>query len=116
MTPLWTLVGLRWLLVGVLCLTGITAPIALSLSFAGERQRRIARVLWPLAGIALWMSACLFMAAIFTNWPGPPHSLPVSRLALPVFLIILGAVLWGYWIRWAVRGVRAENPHAKIAA
>jgi hypothetical protein len=114
--PIWGLLMLRWLLAGALCISGIAGAIALSLSFAGARERHLARRLWPVAGISLWAVVCLFMTAVFTNWPGPPQAVPISRLAMPAFLAALGGLLGAYWVRWAVKGVRASSARTGVAA
>jgi len=114
--PLWVLVGLRSFLHGAIWLTGIVTAIALSLSFAGSRERRIARCLWPLAGTSLWLSACLFMLAVASNWPGPPTELPFGRVAVPAALSLLGLLLGWYWMRWALTdpGARGPKPGAAV--
>jgi len=116
MIPVWVLVAFRWLLVGGLCLSGLSGTFALALSFAGPQQRWLARRLWPVAGISLWAAACLFIIAFLTNWPGPPTEVPVTRLALPAWLALLGGLLGAYWLRWAVKGPRAANVGAGVAS
>jgi hypothetical protein len=114
--PLWALIALRWLLASALCLASVSGAVALALSFAGGRERRLARVLWPFAGLSLWSAVCLFMAAAFTGWPGLPQQVPVARLALPGFLAVLGGLVGVYWVRWAVKGARAGSAQARVAA
>lgn len=113
--PVGILVMLRWLLAASLCISGVSGAIALSLSFAGGRERCLARRLWPVAGLSLWAVVCLFMVAFFTNWPGPPQVVPITRLAMPALLALLGGVLGAYWVRWAVRGARASSAQAGVA-
>ena len=114
--PFWVLIALRWLLAVALCLAFVSGAVALALSFAGLRERRLARVLWPIAGLSLWSAVCLFMAAAFTGWPGPPQQVPVVRLVLPGVLAVLGGLLGVYWVRWAAKGARAGNAQARVAA
>ena len=114
--PVSVLVVLRWLLAGAFWLACISGAIALALGSAGTRQRRLARLLWPVAGLSLWAAVCLFITATFTNWPGPPQAVPANRLALPAFLAVLGGLLGGYWVRWAAKGRRASSAHAGVAA
>jgi CBS-domain-containing membrane protein len=114
--PIWALIMLRWLLAASLCISGVSGAIALSLSFAGPRERHLARRLWPVAGISLWAVVCLFMIAALTNWPGPPQAVPISRLAMPAVLAALGGLLGAYWVRWAVKGRRSSSAHAGVAA
>jgi hypothetical protein len=114
--PIWALITLRWLLAASLCISGVPGAIALPLSFAGARERHLARRLWPGAGISLRAGVCLFMIAVFTNWPGPPQAVPINHLAMPAFLAGLGGLLGAYWVRWAVKGARASSAHAGVAA
>jgi hypothetical protein len=116
MIPVWVLVALRWLSAGALCLSTLSAAVALALSLAGQRQRRLARKLWPLAGISLWSAVCLFMVGVFTNWPGPPKQVPITRLVLPAWLALLGGLLGGYWLRWAAKADRPASARPGVAA
>ena len=115
MIPAWVVLASRWVLLGVLLPAVISGAIALALSFAGPRQRRIARILWPVAALGLWVGVCLFMAAMLTGWPAPPREIAASRLAVPAYLAVLGGALAGYGVRWAVRGRHHPN-RAKVAA
>ena len=114
--PVWGLVLLRWLLAAAFCVSAVFGATALALSFAGTRERRLARRLWPLAGLSLWAVVCLFMVAVFTNWPGPPHEVPIRRLALPAVLAMLGGLIGLYWVRWAASSVRDSSARAGVAA
>jgi hypothetical protein len=114
--PLWALIALRWFLAVALCFASVSGAVALAFGFANGRERRLARMLWPLAGLSLWSAVCLFMAAAFTGWPGPPQQVPVVRLTLPGFLAVLGGLLGVYWVRWAAKGARAGSAQARVAA
>jgi hypothetical protein len=115
MIPIWVLVALRWLLAVALCLSILSGALALALSFAGQRQRGLARRLWPVAGVALWSAVCLFMVAVWTNWPGTPAQVPLTRLALPAFLALLGGILGGHWLRWTTKGARPASVRSGVA-
>ena len=116
MIPVWVVVALRWLLAGALCLSAVSGALALALSFAGQRQRWLARRLWPVAGISLWSAVCLFIVAFLTNWPGPAAQVPVTRLALPAWLALLGGVLGGYWLRWAAKAGHVASARPGVAS
>jgi hypothetical protein len=84
------------------------AAAALSLTFAGDRQQRMALLLWPVAALLLWTSACLLLATAFATDPDNMDPATATRRLLgPLPVLLLGNVLGLVWLRHAIRRHRA---------
>jgi hypothetical protein len=108
---LWLVSGwLFWIGGAVLCM-------ALALSLAQPRQRRLAKLLWPAGVLCLWTGICSFFGwAVLTDLDNVPYHMGLERLGTPLILLILGGTIGGYWLRAGIRDFRAEEPKAEVAA
>lgn len=88
----------------------VLGATALSLTFAGARQRRIARLLWPVAALVLWTSSCLLAATAFATDPDiTDPATATRRLMGPLPVLLLGNLFGVMWLRHAVRRHRAPT-------
>src|SRR5262245_4180446 len=98
--------------------TGLILPcLALSLSLAQPRQRRIGRVLWPCGLLCLWTGIFAFFGwAVLTDPDNYTYGMGLERLALPSVLWVLGGAGGLVWLRAAIRTLRRGDPNARVAA
>jgi len=110
--------SLLFWLVPLIALSGlITGATALVLRFVGPRQRRFARVLWPIAALLLWSSAWVFLAIAFATDPDNVTSeTAIHRLFGPLPVLIISDALGLIWLWSAIRRHRSELHQTGVAA
>jgi hypothetical protein len=95
----------------------VTAAIALALTLAGPQQRRLARLLWPLAALLIWTSACLLLGFAFASDPENMDSATaMRRLVGPLPVLLLGDALWLVWLWHVIKARRGETREAEVSA
>jgi hypothetical protein len=101
-----------------LALLGVViAAIALALTMAGPPQRRLARLLWPIAALLVWTSACLFLGFAFASDPENMDSATsMRRLVGPLPVLLLGDALWLVWLWHVIKARRGETRVAGVSA
>ena len=95
----------------------VLAAVALALSMAGSRQRRIARLLWPIAALLIWTSACLFLGLASASDPDNMDSATsMRRLVGPLPILLMGDALWLGWLCRTIKFQRIEMRQTGVAA
>jgi hypothetical protein len=90
--------------------------IALPLSFAHQRQKRISVILWPVGAWCLWSGFCAFFGwAVLTDHDNYTYGMGLERLGLPGVLWLVGGGLAMLWLRAGIRRSRSRTLEAGVA-